>query len=199
MDKPKLLLHACCCHCAAYTIQHWIDLGYDTTVYWYNPNIHPYTEHQERLVALRKMSEIQGFKLIENTNYDIAEFLNLTAEKQTDRCYYCFTMRLAETAKMAREMEMDVFSSSLLISPLQKHDLLPVVGKEQEQKSNVNFLYEDLRKHYSDSRRITKPLNLYAQKYCGCVLSEYERYRDFPPKDDALYAPPPASNLYFCD
>ena len=198
--SEKLLLHACCCHCAAYTIQHWKDLGYDLTVFWYNPNIHPFTEHQQRLVALRKMSEIQGFKLIENPNYDMVDFLKLVAEKPENRCYYCFTMRLQETARMAREMNMDVFSTSLLISPLQKHDLLPLVGKEQEQKQNVNFLYEDLRKHYSDSRRITKPLGLYTQKYCGCILSEYERYRDFPPKDDdGLYAPAPRENLYYCD
>jgi len=199
-ENKKLLLHACCCHCSAYTIKHWKELGYDITVFWYNPNIHPFTEHQERLVALRKMSEIQDFKLIEYDGYDIEDFFKLTAEKPKDRCYYCFTMRLSKAAEAATKLQNEFFSSTLLISPLQRHDLLELVGKEQNDKSNSTFLYEDLRKHYSESRRITKPLGLYTQQYCGCVLSEWERYRDYPPKDRAeLYASVDPARRYLCD
>jgi epoxyqueuosine reductase len=52
------------------------------------------------------------------------------------------------------------------------------LGEPAGNKAGTPFLYEDLRKHYSDSRRLTKPLGLYRQQYCGCLNSELERYLD---------------------
>jgi predicted adenine nucleotide alpha hydrolase (AANH) superfamily ATPase len=52
------------------------------------------------------------------------------------------------------------------------------IGNQIAQKKGDSFLYADLRKRYSDSRHITKPLDLYRQQYCGCLYSEWERYAD---------------------
>jgi predicted adenine nucleotide alpha hydrolase (AANH) superfamily ATPase len=71
-------------------------------------------------------------------------------------------------------MGFDAFTTTLLISPHQKHDLLKEIGEELG--GEVAFLYADLRKRYSDSRHITKPMDLHRQQYCGCVYSEWERY-----------------------
>ena len=73
-------------------------------------------------------------------------------------------------------MGFDAFTTTLLISPNQKHDLLQEIGAELGQEKGVDFLYADLRKRYSDSRHLTKPLDLHRQQYCGCIYSEWERY-----------------------
>ena len=73
-------------------------------------------------------------------------------------------------------MGFDAFTTTLLISPHQKHDLLREIGNEIAEEKGVDFWYVDLRKRYSDSRRMTKPMNLHRQQYCGCVYSEWERF-----------------------
>jgi hypothetical protein len=59
------------------------------------------------------------------------------------------------------------------------------MGEKAAAENGVNFLYADLRKRYSESRHITKPMELYRQQYCGCIYSEYERYseQDSRPKE----------------
>jgi hypothetical protein len=79
---------------------------------------------------------------------------------------------------MAYQGGFGAFTTTLLISPHQKHELIREVASEVAKASGVSFLYADLRKRYSDSRHITKGLNLYRQQYCGCVYSEWERYAD---------------------
>ena len=73
-------------------------------------------------------------------------------------------------------MGFTAFTTTLLISPHQKHGLILEVGNQLAVETGIDFLYADLRKRYSDSRRLTKGLNLYRQQYCGCVYSEWERY-----------------------
>jgi len=73
-------------------------------------------------------------------------------------------------------MSFSAFTTTLLISPHQKHDLLREIGDELAKEKGIEFLYTDLRKHYSDSRHLTKPLNLYRQQYCGCIYSEWEHH-----------------------
>jgi len=174
----KVLLHICCAHCAAYPVEHWRREGHDVGGYWYNPNIHPYTEHQQRLAAVRDLAEKDGLALIEADGYDMPEWFRRVAGHEDDRCRHCFTLRLEAAARAAREHGCDAFTSTLLISPHQDHGLLKAIGEEVAAAVGVDFLYADLRKRYSDSRRITKPLDLYRQQYCGCLFSEWERYRE---------------------
>jgi predicted adenine nucleotide alpha hydrolase (AANH) superfamily ATPase len=79
---------------------------------------------------------------------------------------------------VAKENGFDAFTTTLLISPQQKHELIKEIGTEVAGERGIEFLYADLRKRYSDSRRMTKPLELYRQQYCGCIYSEWERYKD---------------------
>lgn len=92
------------------------------------------------------------------------------------RCQYCFRLRLSKTAETARQMDFNAFTTTLLISPYQKHDLIKEIGNQLAEETGIAFLYADLRKRYSESRHLTKPLNLYRQQYCGCLYSELERY-----------------------
>ncbi len=178
MVKMKaVLIHCCCAHCAAYTVEHWWRQGYEVSALWYNPNIHPYTEHQHRLEAMKALAQKVNLPLIVAEGYDIIDYFRQVVghEPEPERCRYCFQLRLSKTAETARQMGFDAFTTTLLISPHQKHDQLREIGNELAEEKGIDFLYIDLRKRYSDSRRMTKPLNLHRQQYCGCIYSEWER------------------------
>ena len=176
MNSKSILVHCCCAHCAAYTVEYWRQEGYEVNAFWYNPNIHPYLEYQHRLEAMDLLARETNLPLIIAEGYDMVDYFRRVAGYESQRCQYCFRLRLAKTAETARDMGFSAFTTTLLISPHQKHDLLQEIGSEVSQEKAVDFLYADLRKRYSDSRHITKPLDLYHQQYCGCIYSEWERY-----------------------
>jgi predicted adenine nucleotide alpha hydrolase (AANH) superfamily ATPase len=172
----NVLVHSCCAHCAAYTVDYWRQQGYEVSALWYNPNIHPYMEHQHRLESMRTLAQKIDLPLIIIEDYDIIEYFRRVAGHEPQRCQYCFNLRLSKTAETALQKGFSAFTTTLLISPQQKHDLILETGNKVAAEKGVTFLYADLRKRYSDSRHMTKPLNLYRQQYCGCVYSEWERY-----------------------
>ena len=108
----------------------------------------------------------------------MAEYFRRVAGHESERCRGCFELRLAQTAEAARQQGYDAFTTTLLISPQQKHDVIREMGARVAGEQGVEFYYADLRKRFSDSRHLTKPLDLYRQQYCGCVYSEWERYAD---------------------
>ena len=172
----SVLVHSCCAHCAAYTVDYWRQQGYKVSTLWYNPNIHPYTEHQHRLESMKSLAQEINLPLIVTEGYDMMEYFRRVAGHESRRCRYCFNLRLSKTAEIARQNGFNAFTTTLLISPQQKHDLIRETGIKIAEEKGLEFLYADLRKRYSDSRHLTKPLNLYRQQYCGCLYSEWERY-----------------------
>ena len=172
----SVLIHSCCAHCAAYAAQYWRRQGYEVSTLWYNPNIHPYMEHQRRLEAMKSLAQARNIPLIITEGYDIIDYFRQVVGHEAQRCQYCFKLRLSKTAETAHQMGFNAFTTTLLISPHQKHDLLREIGNKLAGEKDMPFLYVDLRKRYSDSRRMTKGLELYRQQYCGCVYSEWERY-----------------------
>lgn len=174
----SVLIHCCCAHCAAYTVNHWRQQGYEVSALWYNPNIHPFTEHQHRLEAVKSLTQEMSLPVMVTEGYDMVSYFRQVVghETEPERCRHCFRLRLSRTAEIAHQMNFTGFTTTLLISPHQKHDLVREAGEELAKDKGIDFLYADLRKRYSDSRHITKELNLYRQQYCGCVYSEWERY-----------------------
>ena len=172
----SVLVHSCCAHCAAYTAYYWREQGYEVTALWYNPNIHPFMEHQARLEATQSVAQAQNIPLTVTEGYGIIEYFRRVVGHEAQRCQYCFRLRLSKTAETAHQMGFSAFTTTLLISPHQKHDLLREIGNQLAEEMGIPFLYADLRKRYSDSRRMTKQLDLHRQQYCGCVYSEWERY-----------------------
>jgi len=172
----SVLIHCCCAHCAAYTVNYWRQQGYEVSGLWYNPNIHPYTEHQQRLEAMKSLAQEMNLSLTITEGYDIIEYFRQVVGHESQRCQYCFRLRLSKTVETAKQMGFNAFTTTLLISLYQKHDLIKEIGNKLAEETGIAFLYADLRKHYSESRHLTKPLNLYRQQYCGCLYSELERY-----------------------
>ena len=98
----QLLVHCCCVHCSAYTLNYWRDQGFDVTAYWYNPNIHPFTEHQHRLEALKSLTAAAGIPLAVAPGYDMARYFQAVTGHETERCQYCYRIRLEAAAAYAR-------------------------------------------------------------------------------------------------
>jgi predicted adenine nucleotide alpha hydrolase (AANH) superfamily ATPase len=92
------------------------------------------------------------------------------------RCAACYKMRLEKTASRAAEWGYGSFSTTLLISPYQNHDLIRTIAEEYAKKYSVDFLYRDFRPHFREGQAGARNLGLYMQKYCGCIYSEEERY-----------------------
>jgi epoxyqueuosine reductase len=176
MTPETLLLHVCCAHCAAYPVKHWRQAGYQVSAFWYNPNVQPYLEHENRLAAVRRLSETLELPLIETPGYAFTEHLRTVTGHEASRCELCYRLRLTRTAETARRMGFSGFTTTLLISHQQDRGEIAAIGEEVARDAGVKFLADDLSRYYSESRRLTKPMALYRQQYCGCVYSEYERY-----------------------
>jgi predicted adenine nucleotide alpha hydrolase (AANH) superfamily ATPase len=179
----KLLMHICCANCSLYPLKTLFSKGIDVKGLWINPNIHPYTEYQLRLESLQNLQKTWGLDIEYFDNYGLKKFLRAVVNKEDNRCVICYSLRLEEVAKTAKKMGLDGFTTTLLVSPYQKFDMIIEVGKEMGKRYSIPFYFEDFRHGWKDSISLSKELGLYRQKYCGCVYSEMERYLKEIPND----------------
>lgn len=172
----KLLLHICCAPCSNMCIETLRQEGLTLEGFWYNPNIHPFTEYRARRNCLREYAQSIGLPLQEQNDYALRPFIREVAADIDHRCVKCYTMRLCRTAQFAAENGYDAFTSSLFISPYQQHDLMRQVAEQAAVQYGVPFLYRDFRPYFREGQERARALGFYMQKYCGCVFSEEERY-----------------------
>ncbi len=180
----KLLLHTCCAPCSVYCIDSLREEKIEPTIYWYNPNIHPYMEYKARRDCLKEYCEQIGANVILEEDYGLDEFCRQVINDLNNRCsQYCYKVRLEQTAKYAKENGYDAISTTLLVSPYQNHEVLKQMGEEIAKKYGLTFLYRDFRIGFREGQAKARELGLYMQKYCGCVFSEEERYAKQIKKD----------------
>ncbi len=172
----KTLLHICCAPCANQCVATLRNESIDVTGYWYNPNIHPFTEYRARRNCLREYAQSVDLPLIEEDRYALRPFVREVAEDIENRCVKCYEMRLFATAKTAKEQGFDSFTSSLFISPYQNHELMMEVAQRAADAYEIEFLYRDFRDVFKAGQEYAREQEFYMQKYCGCVFSEEERY-----------------------
>ena len=111
-------------------------------------------------------------------DYGLDEFCKNVIGDLQNRCVnYCYRVRMEQTAKYAKENGYDCFTTTLLVSPYQRHDELKAVCEEIAKEYGLEFLYRDFRVGFRDGQAKARELGLYMQKYCGCVFSEEHRYR----------------------
>jgi len=150
--------------------------GLEVRAFWYNPNIHPFMEHQRRLEAMQTLAKKINLPLIISEGYQMIDYFRAVVRHEANRCPDCYRLRLSKTAKVAQEKGYHAFTTTLLISPYQKHEQIKEIGQELAREQGVEFYYEDFRGGFRESQRIARELDLYRQPYCGCVYSEWERY-----------------------
>ncbi len=172
----NILLHICCANCAIYPVDVLRQSGHTVTGYFFNHNIHPYLEFQQRLNTVKDYAEAIELEVIYNETYALEDFLAEVAPQPTARCTYCYQSRLQEAAEYAAEHGFDAFSSSLLYSRYQNHAMIRDLGLELARHYGVQFYYNDFRTGWQEGIRLSKSMGLYRQQYCGCIYSEKERY-----------------------
>jgi len=175
--SQKILLHCCCAPCSLSVVKSLRDENLEPELFWYNPNIHPYTEYNERLACLKNFAQNENLQLLNaNEEYGLRFFLKETALDLENRCMQCYRMRLEKTASFAASNGYDSFSTTLLISPYQDHDCIRRIGEELAQKYNIAFFYKDFREFFREGQAQAREQKFYMQKYCGCIFSEEERF-----------------------
>lgn len=190
-EVPKLLLHSCCAPCSSYCLE-YLSNYFRITVFYYNPNIYPAEEYQKRVEEQRNFIE----KL--PTKHKI-EFVEGIFEEQRfyeavkgyedcreggERCFLCYELRLKETARLAKEMGMDYFTTTLSISPLKNAEKLNEIGEKVGAIYGISHLSSDFKKKngYKRSVELSEEYGMYRQYYCGCVYSKAQRDREIAQK-----------------
>ncbi len=183
----KLLIHACCAPCFVYIENDLRNNGllkddntYEKVEYtpiFYNPNIHPKVEYERRKNAFIKFCDMKNLNGIVLDEYDLNGFAKTVVQdvgenkKYKIRCEYCYYKRLKKVFEYAKEHLYDVVSTTLTISPYQNHDIIKQVGKKLEEEFNIEFRYLDYRGHFREGQKMARELDIYMQKYCGCMFS----------------------------
>lgn len=196
----KLLLHTCCAPCSVYCIKSLREEGIEPTLFWYNPNIHPYSEYKARRDCLAKYASKKKVKLIVEDAYGLDEFVcgifdsvngnyesenaknESAAAKPRDleeallmRCQnYCYPKRLRKVFEYAKANSYDTVSTTLLYSIYQQHDVIRDLMEHLAKEFRIKFLYRDFREGWKEGQDEARAAGLYMQKYCGCVFSEEE-------------------------
>ncbi len=180
----KILVHMCCAPCSVYPVRIFREQGIEFMGFFYRHNIHPYTECLRREETLKHYAEIAGFRVIYQEGYEMAEFLRNVVFRETRRCAWCYHDRLRTTALLAKRGKFDAFTSTLLYSKFQNHDLIREIGESEGRAAGVPFYYQDFREGWKEGIETSKQLELYRQQYCGCIYSERDRfYSEKRPRD----------------
>lgn len=172
----KVLLHICCGPCATYPVKILREENFEVIGYFFNPNIHPYTEYIKRKEAVEQLAEHYDLKVLYEEKYNPVEYFQCISYREHYRCRFCYQIRLEQAAHIAKRGKFDYFTTTLLVSKYQRHSWIKEVGELAGAKYSVKFLYRDFREGFKDTVEISKQLGLYRQQYCGCLYSEIERY-----------------------
>lgn len=184
--KKRLLLHCCCAPCASYVITRLIE-EYEITLFFYNPNIEPYEEYAVRKKELEKLAIIYSLHFKEDIKildceYDNAKFVGSAYSFADEpegkkRCKLCFDIRLGETARVAKELSFDIFTTTLSVSPYKNAAILNDCGIRQSREHDTAYLEANFKKNdgYKKSIELSKKYGLYRQNYCGCSFSKRQK------------------------
>jgi epoxyqueuosine reductase len=176
----KILLHICCAPCTVYPASNLSASGHKVRGFFYNPNIHPYQEFARRVATLEDYAAKIRLPIIWDRRYQLEEFLRTIVFREQDRCRFCYYLRLKATAQVAKGGKFDAFTTTLLYSKFQNHEVIRELGQQVVQEVGVPFYYVDFRKGWAAGAAQTRKLGLYKQQYCGCIFSERDRF--LPPE-----------------
>ncbi len=173
----KVLLHICCGPCAIYPLRVLREQGHEVSGYFFNPNIHPYSEFVKRRDTLATFAKNAALPLAIDDRYELQSYLKGALDYGRDRCLFCYRTRLAQAFTQGGESGVDAVTTTLLYSKYQRHADIVAIASELSEEYDVPFLYEDFRVGWAEGVAESKQLNMYRQKYCGCIFSELERHK----------------------
>jgi len=173
-----VLVHICCSVDSHYFLQKIQEDFPDEklTGFFYDPNIHPYSEYRLRFEDVKHRCDILRIELQEG-EHDLDTWLSRVkglenAPEKGDRCTVCFDRRLDVSVQKAKELGHDKFTTTLLISPKKSQEKLERIGSQLEEKSGVQWIFKDYRagSGMQIQGQEVKENQLYRQNYCGCLF-----------------------------
>jgi len=173
-----MLIHICCSVDSHFFLEKLQNDYPDEklTGFFYDPNIHPYSEYQLRFLDVQRSCKKLGIDLLEG-EYDFENWMQAVKglEKEPEkgkRCAVCFDKRFEVSANKALELGENKFTTTLLVSPLKSQEQLKASGEIFYEKHGVEFIAVDYRSNggTQDQSRVTKEQQLYRQDYCGCLF-----------------------------
>ncbi len=170
-EEKALLLHMCCGPCAEYPLEVLREEGFVVSGYFHNPNIQPQAELDRRLENVRILSEKKNVPLFFVDESEETRWRQFPSQKKADHCRYCYFSRMNEAASFAKEQGFEAFTTSLLVSPYQDHELLKEACERASERHEIPFVYRDFRVGYRQGQEMAKADGLYRQRYCGCIYS----------------------------
>lgn len=190
-EVPSLLLHSCCAPCSSYCLE-YLSNYFRITIFYYNPNIYPEEEYRMRVQEQKRFIEMLPAKypvsFLEG-DFETARFYETVkgyedCKEGGERCFRCYRLRLEETAKLAKKLGMDYFTTTLSISPLKNAQKLNEIGEELGAIYEVAHLTADFKKKngYKRSVELSNEYGMYRQYYCGCVYSKAQRDKEIAEK-----------------
>lgn len=178
--RRRLALHACCGPCLLEPFDELLAEGFEITVVYANPNIHPEDEYRRRRDTLLEHAAESGIDVIE-LQYDPGawhEAVGETPESREARCRACYRLRLGLVSRWAAENGRDTVSTTLTVSPYQNSRAIAEEGERVAREAGVVYLDRDYRERYGDATRRSRELGMYRQNYCGCMPSSLEAQRE---------------------
>jgi predicted adenine nucleotide alpha hydrolase (AANH) superfamily ATPase len=140
-----LLLHTCCGPCATGVVPAWRERGVEPVGWFENPNVQPAAELERRLQSTLRYGRAAGLELIvpERGEEDPgwrAWREDLSAATPGERCAVCLGLRLGAAGAAARDHGFARFSTTLTVSPYQRHDLIRAAGERAADEHGVDFV-----------------------------------------------------------
>ncbi len=175
--EKRLLLHSCCAPCSGEVMEAMAKSDIDTTIFFYNPNIHPIEEYELRKQENMCYADKLGMPFID-ADYDIDVWFERTKGQEDEpergeRCSTCFDLRFEITAKYASENDYDIVSSTLGISRWKDMNQINASGDRSSAPYKIPYWDFNWRKKGGSSRmlELSKKEGFYQQEYCGCAYS----------------------------
>ena len=182
-----LLLHVCCGPCSTHSIE-VLKTKYSPVVFWSNSNIFPLEEYELRLQAGRTVARHHGLEFVEDS-YDHRAWLQAIAGEESapekgPRCAKCFAFSFGRAAQFAKRRGIQRFTTTLTISPHKDAETIFGIGDQVAEGTDLDFVAIDFKENggFQKSIQISKTLNLYRQRYCGCEFSLRRRAASPPRK-----------------
>lgn len=192
-----MLVHICCSVDSSYYIKKLKEKEPDKRVvgFFYDPNIHPYSEYYLRMLDAKRSCQRLGVEFIEGP-YDVEGWLEAVRgfehePEKGKRCTVCFDDRLERSAQKAVELGLNEVTTTLLMSPKKDFSTLERVSKSLEKRHGITFVVEDFRKGGGTQEQfaLSKEEQNYHQNYCGCLFALNDQRLQQGRSASELYAP----------
>ncbi len=180
--KEKILLNVCCSNCATHSINVLREEGYEVITWFYNPNIHPVEEYKKRFNDMVRLAAETKTENITEVPYEVEEWDRACAGLENEpeggkRCVECFRIKMEKTAEKTKKLGLEIFASTLTISPHKNAALINRLGNEAAKNHGVKYYESNFKKKngFKKSVELSKKHGFYRQNYCGCVYSMNNR------------------------